>query len=475
MKNPFFDIRRLNELNTAVIGLLTTHGVFVRHKPLREIARKHGAAVDEAAETVRYSAAQIEKLAAEHNKNAGAVTAEKLPSAYTPSVNDSIPFVYDFDTGKKRRASAEDAADIIKAQQVCADFTEVHSPVMLGGVHPLIEPLKRYILPYYYTDKKVGAVGFWDDRLIPYLLELDRLYGRTSRGFGSGNFFISPLALDENTGRKILANAKNGVENGGTGTMATGGISAPATVDGVALIGAAEILAGALLTNAVNKHFGVETKIKISGGAATGMLDMQTLQGAFSTPEAILSDLMIHEFFKEIYHAYSGFNPSYTDARLPGMQCMRERVTMYSACAYAGYPSYVANFSCGNLFTCTVHSNAQMMADIELGRCLYHYFANKRQASMEDLLEDVKDVLENGGSFLTSELTAAQYKNNFYSFTSDVGAWRDVFYYDSEREIMEEANLRYKKLLAAYEQPEIDAYRQREAERIINRAEKDLL
>jgi len=429
---------KLNELNAAVCDLLETEGMRVHHAPLRDILRQYGAIVDDAKRTVCFTRDQIETL--QKQQIAYAETADlfsNTPGEYAPIVNDSIPFVYDLSANGKRYALKADAIESLKVQHMLPEIKNVRVPTIMRDAPLTIEPLLRYRAAFDISDKATAPVGFWDDRLIPYFKEMDQINGVAEPSFFSANMVISPLIIDEPTGRKILTTAKEGYINRGATPMPAAGGSSPVTVEGTALIAATEILGMALVLDMVNTHFGIENGNKITGFCVSGILDMSSLQGVFSAPESILQDIMVHDMFAQLYHAKIQFNPDYTDAKLPGMQCVLERVMKYSACAYAGSTEYIEGYSIGNLLTCTVHSPTQMMIDLELGRALHHFFCHEQAASIADVLKEVKEVFAEGEhSFMLTDNTLDLFRNNFYSFIAERGAWKDVDLLSAERHII---------------------------------------
>lgn len=472
-----FTDQKLDELNDAVCTLLSTEGMRVHHAPLRDLARQYGAEVNDTYRTVRFSRKQIDDL--REKQLAYAATTDlfgNIPGEYHPVVDDSIPFVYDLNSNTKRYATKADAIESLKVQQMIPEIIAVRSPTIIYEAPSVIEPLLRYRTALEISDKQPGSVGFWDDRLIPYFKEVAAVRGDKTLGFNSANMVISPMIIDEPTGRKILATAAEGYINVGATPMPTAGGSSPVTVEGTALIAATEILGMALILDIVNTHYNIDNPNKITANCVTGIVDMSSLQGVFSGPESILQDLMVHELFARLYGAKINFCPNYTDAKLPGTQCVLERVMKYFATAYTGDTSYVENFSLGHLLTCTVHSPTQMMIDLELGRAMHHFFCHKQNVSISDALAEVKEVFaENEDSFMLTDNTIDYFRENFYSYIMDHDAWKDSELLAHEKQIISEANARYSSLLASYTQPEIDTNVLKALDEIIKSAERNLL
>jgi len=472
-----FTSRQLEELDEAVCDLLATEGMRVHHAPLRDLLRDCGAIVDDAKRTVCFTRAQIDALRDKQTAYANASDLfSNTPGDYAPIVNDSIPFVYDLSTNSKRYAVTADAYESLKVQHMIPEIKSVRVPTIMRDVPVAIEPLLRHRAAFDISDKGTAPVGFWDDRLIPYFKEMDIICGVKEPSFFSANMVISPFIIDEPTGRKILTTAREGYINRGATPMPAAGGSSPVTVEGTALIAATEILGMALILDMVNDVYGIDNPNKITGYCVSGILDMGSLQGVFSAPESVLQDMMVHDMFAERYRAKIQFNPDYTDAKLPGMQCVLERVMKYSACAYAGSTEYIEGYSIGNLLTCTVHSPTQMMIDLELGRALHHFFCHKQTVSFAEALAEVKEVFAEGEhSFMLTENTLDHFRENFYSFIVDRSAWKDVDLLAHEKQIIDEANERYAALLASYTAPNFDTDRLRALDEVIERAKKELL
>lgn len=477
MSLKLFAEEKLFELNEAVRELLINEGMRIHHKPLRDLLKRYGAVADENKRTVRFSGKMIDDICEEQKGYAQRNDVFNTKAGeYSPMVNDSIPFVYDNVNCRKRYANENDALESLKVQHMIEQIKNVRVPTIISGIPGYIEPLIRYRKSFDITNKKTAPVGFWDDRLIPYFKELDIIAGAEEPSFFSANMVISPMIIDEPTGRKIITNAKEGYVNRGATPMTTGGGNSPITVEGTAIIAAAEILGMALVLDIVNNHYGIENSNKITGFCVTGTMDMKTLQGVFSSPEAVLQDILVYELFRTLYSATIQFNPDYTDARLPGMQCVLERVMKYSACTYTGSTEYIENFSLGNLLTCTVHSPTQMMIDLEIGKALHKFFCHKQIVATVDVMDEIRSVLSSEEhSFMLTDLTISHYKDNFYSFISNRSAWEDKGILDGEKEIIRQADNRYQMLLDAYEPIEIDKNKLDAMDVVIKRAKEELI
>jgi trimethylamine:corrinoid methyltransferase-like protein len=376
---------------------------------------------------------------------------------YSAEFPDSNIFVYDWALQDKRYPLLSDGIEILQVQDAHPEVKRSRCPVVLSDIPAAVEPLKRYLLAYEVTGKEPGGLGYWEPELVPYFNELDAINGRSScsRGYFSAYAMISPLYVDQRTGDMILMHARHGYLNDGFCSMPVSGGNAPVTVSGAAIIGVSEILGGALLLDAVRTVNHLPPEVLIGGSIVSGSQDMRTMQSAFASPEAIQQDNLVHQFFREYCQAEVSFVPDYTDAKVPGMQCMFERL-MKSLLCYQ--QNGVFNSCVGQLMSGALFSDVQAMIDIEYGHGLRSALAPVEITGLDADLEEISQAIlaSEIPNFLTSDRTLAAYRGNWYSWAIDHKSWGREQYYEKERALLEGAHRRWKEMQIHYTGPKTD-------------------
>jgi len=357
-----------------------------------------------------------------------------------------------------------------------AEFAHVWQPD--AGVGPVllcrdvpapVEPLESVWAIAEHTDR-VGSAYIHLPSQVAYLAELGALLTGDPTGFlGMCLFAVTPMRLDRRAGGLLRELLSRGAPVW-LGTQPQSGASAPATVAGTVILGAAELLAGWVAA------FAVQPEALPGAGICSGVLDMRTADVSFCAPEAMLQDLLCVELFRQRYggRCFVAGGAGYTDAKVPGTQKSFEAA--FEALTIYAYTGAGPSLGSGLLESGKTFSPVQFMLDHELGLYVGR-FARGVGFDEEDLaLESILDVgLGLTKSHLTSDHTLAHWRELYTprlldrSFAGDQGSAADA-----EKRLLAAAWEQFQEVRGRYEPTSVGAAKLHEIERIVRAGWREL-
>ncbi len=120
-------------------------------------------------------------------------------------------------------------------------------------------------------------------------------------------------------------------------------------------------------------------------------MDMRTTQVCFATPAAILTDVALHELFRDKYGLVHNVEPGYVEAKTPGIQATMLKV--YRQMAFGCTVSLP--LAIGALDSAAVFSPTQAMIDLEMNEAL-HKFHQGMEVTDETMALDLIAEMEFG-------------------------------------------------------------------------------
>ena len=251
-------------------------------------------------------------------------------------------------------------------------------------------------------------------------------------------------------------------------SMPIAGANAPVTAAGCAVMGLAELLGGRLVALFINPEK------PLIGSLISGTMDMSSGKPSFCSPQAIIQDILIWSVFQRLYGVDHGVErkASYVNAKVPGLQCAYERtfkqMTLASATGRLG-------LHLGSLDGAAIFSPEQAMIDLDLSRGLWEFFRGvplDEDSLALDLIDRVG--IGEGRSYLDTEHTFEHYREALWMpQLLDVSMWRDGQEAGREGRMLERAGQKWRALVEAWEQPEVDADLLAGVHRIVERAKRD--
>ena len=256
-KMSFLSEAELEAVHRASVAILEKTGVSVGSRKALDVLKKAGASIDDESELARIPANLVEealKRAPQRIKYCGRNPENDFElNTGEPHfcADGGYPFVYDWQTGKRKYSTSEDMA----TNTIIADYLDhIHLIWLLGGCGEVPEPL-LHICNMYTTLKNSGKHFEGDStnaKEAEYQIEIaaaivgGREQLRARPIFSMVNCTISPLRFDKGMTEAGLKLAEAGVPLV-IYPMPVSGISGPITLAGTMAVSNAEFLAGLVI------------------------------------------------------------------------------------------------------------------------------------------------------------------------------------------------------------------------------------
>jgi len=273
----------------------------------------------------------------------------------------------------------------------------------------------------------------------------------------------SPMRYDSNMAEGLIEYAAAGQINIITPFIMAGATS-PVTLAAAVAQQNAECLAAIALTQLVRPGAPV-----MYGSFLTG-LEMRTGAPAFGRPEAALGILSSAQMARR-YGLPCRAGGVLTNSKLPDHQSGQEKMMMLWPILLGGvnYVLHAAGWSDGGLTA----SFEQMVLDAEMLESTIRFFSGV-VVDEDSLALDVIANVGAGGHFLGEEHTRRRFKTEFFfpalADTEAYEAWEKK----GARDAYTRASERYRKLLASYQQPPLDAAIDEELQAFMARRRKEI-
>lgn len=330
-----------------------------------------------------------------------------MAEEFTVDYGYATPWLYDFPQGCYRKPTAADQVDLIKLGSALRAVKAVNAPLIVSEFDPRIETIESARLLLLNT-KKPGWVGTSSAHEVKYLAELSSLAvnGDLERLQARPPIFVaaycttSPLKIDRRSCDVLEEALKYGFPVN-FAPMPILGATAPVTPAGAAIVAAAEILGGITATSLVNPD------VYYFSTSITGEMDMKTTQVCYCTPAAILTDVLLHQWFRQRYGLVHNVEPGYVEAKTPGLQAAFMKT--YRQMAFGSTVSLPLPI--GALDNAAVFSPTQAMIDLEMNEAIYR-FARGVEIDSETCAVDLINELVfcERRTYLESEHTLAHFR-----------------------------------------------------------------
>jgi trimethylamine--corrinoid protein Co-methyltransferase len=375
------------------------------------------------------------------------------------------PFVTDLEKGR-RRGSLEDFRNLTKLVQALPEV-EANSAIIC---EPQDLPEETRHLDMFYetirlSDKPLMGSPQGKARAEDNLNMAKILFG--SDGFDrQGHVMalinvISPLRYDERMLGALIAYARD-AQPVIVAPFAMGGASAPMTLAGILAQEHAEILAGITLTQLVRPG------APVLYGTASSLLDMRTANVTIGAAETFLIEVA-HTQMAKVYGIPSRAGGSLTDAKLPDTQAGYESMMVMLATALSG-TDFVLH-GAGILESYLTMSYEKLVVDDEiLG--LVRRILRGFEVNPETLAGDLICEIGPGHHFLDTDHTLEHYlteaRQPALSDRWGYPEWSN----QGSLSLEQRATEKWKKLLAEFEPPALDAKVDEELQKYVAEAKK---
>ncbi len=361
----------------------------------------------------------------------------------------------DFDTGKARTPTAEDANQMVRLMDALEHVDINYSPVEVteDGSTPHSQELSRMVEDVQNTSKLLLGPCY-DGEAAKTSIEFAKILAGGAETLRKhpmiGGYYdpVGPLIHDRKMTESMMEYASMGQPAFLT-SADLAGASAPATLAGTLVQQNAEILSAVLIAYLVNR------KVPLIYGSVSGIMDMQVGNAAFGGPEfgliSIASVQLSH------YYGLPCSTGGQSDSKIHDAQAALEKGMTLLASAMAG-ADFVDLFF-GSYEGFNAASLEQVVIDHDIAGFAFRY-ARGIEVNDETLALDLLREVGPGGSFLSGrgplEYTRKWMKTEYYlPFLVDR---RSRFRWGPTqgRTLLQEAHERAKKILAEHEPTPVD-------------------
>jgi len=459
---------QLQRIYDAAVTTLGTAGFLVQDDGLRAAMLAAGCTEATHPEAVLIPRALVEEMLAPRRANPAPKPdgPARVDWDLRPGLGGQLAqFYLGHPTKRRLPGSRELLAELARFAHVWSEGAGGGPVLLCRDVPPPVEPMEA-VLTIARNAGRVACAYPHTAAQVQYLAELGEvLNGDPNSLIGACLFTVSPLRMDRRAGALMVELVRRKAPVW-VGTQPVAGASAPVTVAGTVVIGAAETLAG------WTAAYALDAEIMPGAGICSGALDMKTADVSFCAPESMLQDLLCVELFRELCGGRCGVAGSadYTDAKWPGLQkafeAAFEALTMWM---YAGFAPFLGS---GMIESGKTFSPVQFMLDCELARYVGR-FARGVDFGEGDLAFDEIQAVGLGleETHLGTDHTLARFRSLFDPRLLDRSCWRgDETEAAGEERLLDRAWDAYRSALERYEPASVGEDKLRDAEGIVARA-----
>jgi len=462
----------IERIHAGALRVLDRAGFRIHSRPILERLERRGFCVDYATCAVRATPAQMALVEETARRHAPAVHDEPLLRRAIPTgerVGHNFTCYYDWTEGVRRPATLQDIRNVVRAWHMLPEISATGPCMTAQDVPPAIEPIVSTVETMKLTNKIHGCPELMLASQLPYLQELETILAGREVRYHTNGCSVNHFALDERAAGCLLAVAENGLEHWWVNSCPVAGANAPVTLAGAVVVGVAETLGGWLAGWALNED------VSLGAIPLAGVMDMRTTRVMFSTPESILIDSALWQYFYRLYGLKIGLCVGYTDAKVPGMQAMNDK--LMKSLAYGLFVDHLGGQT-GTLEAGNTYSPTQQVIDLEL---------NRQTAQLARGMDVTEDAL----ALDDIERFAPDDRQSFLLFDHTLDHWRGALWLpelmdrtsfespEAEREkelqILRRAEAKWREALARYEPPALDEGKLHAAGEVLARAKERLL
>ncbi len=474
----------IEQMRAAVLHILDSSGFRFCSQDILERLERRGLRVDYATQTVRATPAQmaaVEDTARRHAMRTIADLAHQPATQATGSallrrplpgpeqVGHNFTLYYDYTEGERRGATVQDIRNVVRAWHMMPEIAHTGPCMTAQDAPPPIEPILSTVETMKLTDKINGCPELILAEQLPYLEELETIISGSEVKYHTNGCSVNHFTMDERACECLVAVAQNGLENWWTNSCPVAGANAPVTLAGAAVLGIAEQMGAWLAGWAFNED------VTLSAIPLSGIFDMRTGRVMFCTPETIVIDAAMYQYFYRLYGMHIGLCAGYTDAKTPGMQAINDK--MLKALAYGWFTDHIGGQT-GTLEAGNAYSPTQQVIDLELNRQIAQ-LAHGIDVSPETIAlpEIERYAADENASFLMMDHTLEHWRGQFwFPRLMDRTAWSSAEEERArEQQIIERAEAGWRDALRRYEPPALDPDKLKAADDILTHARQALL
>jgi trimethylamine:corrinoid methyltransferase-like protein len=459
------------QIREAAFHVLSNTGFQYHNHEILTRLQKRGFKVDFNSRTVYPQPDQLEWVEEAARKNAPQVVDEPLLRRVVPSgasVGHNFTCYYDATEGVRRSAALQDIRNVVKAWHMIPEINQTGPCMTAQDVDYPIEPIVSAVEVMKLTHKIKNCPEMMIASQLPYLEELETIMTGDQVRYHVNGCSVNHFTMDERACECLIAVAKNGLEGWWINSTPIAGANAPVTLAGATVVGAAEILGGWLAGWIMNED------AWLSAIPLAGMMDMRTARSLFSTPESILIDSALYQFFYHLYGIQIGLCVGYTDATIPGMQAVNDK--MLKSLAYGLFIDTLGGQT-GTLSAGNIYSPTQQIIDLELNRQTAQLAGGFNVTPATLAVEEIEGFVRHDfQSFLMRDHTAHHWHEVLWmpkmmNRLSLATAEEEL---KNDAAIVQRAEDRWRGALAAYSPESVDPHKVKAAEEVLHNAQKNI-
>jgi trimethylamine--corrinoid protein Co-methyltransferase len=433
---------------------------------------QQGAQVDWPRERARIPRTLAQRLIdseAQANPPPAAAAPLAFPRPGLPGVGMQVAqFVYDAALERGREPLREDLVRMIQFGDALHGDAGVGHALLMRDVPSPLEPLEAQALLIEHACTPQSAYYYYAEQL-DYAAEISEIVcGDRKRFTGGGVFLTSPLRLCRRACNLTAKRIGMGFA-AGAGTMPVAGASVPATLAGAIAVTAAEILGAWVGFRALREG------VPLSAGIAAGAVDMRTGNVSFCSPEAMLLDFGVIEFFRQLCGKTLGVAGAsdYCDSKTPGLRAALEKAhkTMIVT-AFSGCHGAVGE---GMLDSGKVLSPEQLLIERDVSESVRRLFAPIEVTAETLALEAILDVGQGlVKTHLTTDHTLLHYRQALWSpIYHDLVPRPDCRVdFAHDRRVVALAHAQYLEVLSRYRPPTVQTGTLKAVRAVVERAHR---
>lgn len=374
----------------------------------------------------------------------------------------------DMETGKRRLSTKDDIAKSALIADAI-DVVDIYWPMVSAQDYPVhTRHLHDLEASFANTEKHVTIETTVTPKEAVYQIKMAAAIVGDEEGlrkrpiFSSLHCPIAPLQMDGGSMEAALEFSKAGIPVMFFG-MPQAGATGPVTLAGSLVVNNAEVLGCLTLTQLVCPG------APVVYGAGIAAFDMRCCRRAGGGPEHGLTGAAVAEIAR-FYGMPSITGGTVSTAKTPGAQACYEKFA-------SGLPQILSGCSMitgiGLLDDCTTLAFEEILIDAEIVRIIYR-IARGIEVNDDTLALDVIHKVGPGGNFLAEKHTLKYLRSEHFIPQLTDRRHFDVWIKDGGKDLVKIAQEKVREILKEHRVQPLEKDVQREIERIIKAAEKDL-
>ncbi len=460
--------RDVEQLADAVLTVLEKVGALYQNEEILGALDKAGARVDFQRQVATFPRRMVTEfvgqLRAGREPDDGDGHRSFAPPGKGKLFHQLCQYYYDAAAGERRLGNRQDYITLLKLGDVLHPDDGVGQCLLMADAPAAIEPLVATLLQFEHVRRPRGAY-VQDVRQVDYLIEMQRIAECEDLHWLANVGFSSPLRFGKDVAERFVYTMKLGRPIS-TYVMTIAGAGTPITAAGCTVVSAAEFLAQWITGRALNPDG------PLRGGAWIATMDMNTGEGSYLAPDAMVRGLALSEFLRRWTTVSVGVGGGdYCPAKTPGLYAVLEKA--YRAMTVAAFTGSHPGVGSGHLDGGLTISPVQLLLDRDLSDALAHF---ETPIEVNDDTIGLSTILDVAHAETTNYLETEHTLRHFRSATwlpdllTRIG-WEGP---ELEAQVVAKGQGKVDELVSAHQPPGFDAGKLDAMREVVDRARKEL-